>query len=104
MAEIVRQSVKPLESIDGIKIIQVDGLPGSSGGGSGSDSKGGGENLADQLVNSALRYRGQAPLLDAVLKEVGLAGGSIKGLTAPLDETDDDDGLDTETDSDDAED
>jgi len=97
MAEIVRQSVKPLESIDGIKIIQVDGLPGSAGGGGDSGGKGGEGNLADQLITSALRYRGQAPILDAVLKEVGLAGGSIKGLTAPLDDQDDGDDLDAET-------
>ena len=93
MAEIVRQSVKPLKSIDGIKIIQVDGLPGSGSGsgGGGSEANGGGGNLADQLVNSALRYRGQAPLLDSVLKEVGLYGGSVKGLTAPLNDSNDDD-------------
>ena len=35
-------------------------------------------------MNSALRYRGQAPLLDALLKEIGLAGGEITGLTAAL--------------------
>jgi hypothetical protein len=41
-------------------------------------------NLADQIVNSALRYRGQAPLLDAILKEIGISGGDIHGLTTPI--------------------
>ena len=41
-------------------------------------------NLADQVVNSALRYRGQAPLLDALMKELGLAGGDLNQFTATL--------------------
>jgi hypothetical protein len=41
-------------------------------------------NLADQLVNSALRYRGQAPLVEAILKEIGITGGDINGLTAAI--------------------
>ncbi|MEX0652500.1 MAG: flotillin domain-containing protein [Phycisphaeraceae bacterium] len=84
---IIRESVKPMERIDGIKIFQVEGLGGGAGGGNGSSngsagnaSASGGGNLADQVVNSALRYRGQAPLLDALLKEVGLSGGDIQGL------------------------
>lgn len=39
-------------------------------------------NLADQVVNSALRYRAQAPLVDSLLKEIGLNGSDIQGLTA----------------------
>ena len=85
---IVRESVKPMEAIEGIKIIQVDGL-GSGGGatnGSGlhAGASSGDGNLADQAVNAALRYRGQAPLLDSLLQEVGITGGDINGLTAAL--------------------
>jgi uncharacterized membrane protein YqiK len=84
LAEIVRESVKPIESIDGIKIFQIEGLhpQGSSGG--TAESQAGDGNLAEQLVNSALRYRGQAPLIDAILKEIGIAGGDLKGLTQAL--------------------
>jgi uncharacterized membrane protein YqiK len=79
MPEIIRESVKPMEQIDGIKIIQVDGLnTGNAGSASG---EGGDGSLADQLVNSALRYRGQAPLVDSLLAEIGLDGADIKGLT-----------------------
>ena len=80
--KIIRESVKPMEAIEGIKIIQVSGLGGNTGAGSGGTEGGG--NLADQLVNSALRYRGQAPLVDSLLKELGITGGDINGLTAAL--------------------
>ncbi|MDK4579477.1 flotillin domain-containing protein, partial [Kingella kingae] len=37
-----------------------------------------------QMVNSALRYRSQAPLVDNLLKEIGLNGSDINGLTQNL--------------------
>lgn len=84
MPEIIRESVKPMEQIDGIKIIQVDGLnaaPVAAGDGTEGGHNG---NLADQVVNSALRYRGQAPLIDSLLTEVGLEAGSLTGLTGGI--------------------
>lgn len=86
LPEIIKESVKPMEQIDGIKIIQVDGLQNSSGVISGNEENSGaaGASLSDQLVNSALRYRGQAPLLDSLLSDIGLKGGDINGLTDPL--------------------
>jgi uncharacterized membrane protein YqiK len=83
MPEIIRQSVKPMEQIEGIKIIQVDGLnTGSAPGGNGAgDGDGNNGNLADQVVSSALRYRGQAPLVDSLLAEIGLDANSINGLS-----------------------
>lgn len=84
LPEIIKESVKPMEQIDGIKIIQVDGLNGGSlSGGEGVESTNSG-NLSDQLVNSALRYRGQAPLVDSLLADIGLKGGDINGLTGEL--------------------
>ncbi|WPD21405.1 MAG: flotillin family protein [Candidatus Electrothrix scaldis] len=80
LPEIIRESVKPMEQIDGIKIIQVDGLHAGQGGSSTSAGEGGSGSLADQVVNSALRYRGQAPLLDSLLAEIGLKGSDINGL------------------------
>ncbi|MDN3718662.1 flotillin domain-containing protein [Roseibium salinum] len=85
LPQIIAESVRPLEQIDGIKIIQVDGMTGASGGAAnGTGSNGAGGNLADQMVSSALRYRSQAPLLDAMMKEVGLDGSGLSGLTAGL--------------------
>ena len=80
---IIRESVKPIEQIEGIRIWQVDGLGASAHGVSEADGAGG-SNLAEQMVNSALRYRSQAPLLDSLLNELGLSGGHIQGLTASL--------------------
>ncbi len=85
LPEIIAQSVKPLENIDGIKIIQMDGLhavPGSAGTGTGQAA--GDASLSDQIVASALKYRTQAPLLDAMLKEVGLEGGDLNKLAQSL--------------------
>ncbi len=77
---IIRESVKPMENIDGIRIMQVEGLSGSGGVGAGE----GGGNLADNVVDSALRYRAQGPLVDSLLAELGLEGGSVQGLAASL--------------------
>ena len=74
---IIRESVRPMERIEGIKILHVDGL-GGSGGSVNGDSSGGG--FADGLVNSALRFRAQAPLVDQLLREIGLEGGDIQRL------------------------
>ena len=71
---IVRESVKPMERIEGIKILHVDGLGGGSRSG-GGDANGAG--FADQVVNSALRYRAQAPLIDELLKEIGIEPGKL---------------------------
>jgi uncharacterized membrane protein YqiK len=71
-----------MEKIDGIKILQVDGLGGGGiGGGRNGENSG---SLSDNLVNSALRYRAQAPLVDSLLREMGLSGGEIGGLTNML--------------------
>jgi uncharacterized membrane protein YqiK len=85
LPQIIAESVKPMEQIDGIKIIQVDGMTGgASGAGNGATNNGAGGNLADQMVSSALKYRSQAPLLDAMMKEVGLDASGLSGLTANL--------------------
>jgi uncharacterized membrane protein YqiK len=65
---IIRESVKPMEKIEGIKVVHLDGLTVPAGGGS-SDGEGG---LTDRLVSSALRYRAQAPLVDYLLGEIGI--------------------------------
>lgn len=75
---IIRESVKPMERIEGIKILHVDGLGGGGGGGSGRAEAGDvGGGLADSVVNSALRFRAQAPLIDQLLREIGVEGGDV---------------------------
>ena len=85
LPEIIRESVKPMENIDDIKILQVNGLAGMA---SGTATDGGTADhnvaLSDQVVNSALRYRSQAPLIDSLMNELGIQGGDINGLTQSL--------------------
>jgi uncharacterized membrane protein YqiK len=69
---IIRESVKPMERIEGIKILHVEGLGGGGGGGEGN-----GAGFADSVVNSALRFRAQAPLVDQLLREIGVQGGEL---------------------------
>ncbi len=83
LPDIIRESVKPMEKINEIKIVHVEGLPGLSRGGSndGSSNADGSAprdgNLADQVVNSALRYRAQAPFVDTLLGDIGMSGENI---------------------------
>lgn len=83
LPEIIAQSVKPMENIDGIKILQVNGLTGNSST-SGDGVQGNEHSLADQMVNGALRYRAQAPLMDSLMNEIGIKGGDINGFTSAL--------------------
>src|SRR5262245_36663736 len=72
---IIRESVKPMEKIEGIKILHVDGMAG--GGPSG-------KNVTDEVIDSALRYRVQAPMIDNLMKEIGIEGGSLGRMTDVL--------------------
>ncbi len=100
LPEVIRESAKPMEAIDSIKIVQVDGLTNNGGGGSGGGSNGSGGsgagggsgNLATDAVSAALAYRAQAPVLDGLMKELGLDGSSLGKLAqgaADLNGTDD---------------
>ncbi|MEJ2409917.1 MAG: flotillin domain-containing protein [Novosphingobium sp.] len=78
LPEVVRESVRPMEAIDSIKIVQVDGLTqrGGASGGTGTPIAGSG-NLANDAVSAALAYRAQAPVIDGLMKELGLDGASL---------------------------
>lgn len=69
-----------MEAIDSIKIVQVDGLTnGGAKAGTPAGSNGSG-NLATDAVSAALAYRAQAPVLDGLMKELGLDGSSLDSL------------------------
>ena len=76
LPDIIRESAKPMEAIDSIKIVQVEGLGGGNGGGAGGGNSSDG-NLADAAMTAALRYRTQAPMIDNLLRELGLDGQRI---------------------------
>jgi Flotillin len=65
--------VRPMEKIEAIRILQVDGLGGNGAGGSS-------RSPTDEVIEAALRYRVQAPMIDQVLKEIGIEGGSLSKL------------------------
>ncbi|MCZ4336113.1 flotillin family protein [Shewanella colwelliana] len=75
---IIEQSVKPLENIEGIKILQGYGAGGNIlATGEGAVAQGG---MAEQVTSAALNYRANAPLVDAMLKELGLVDAEKGGL------------------------
>ena len=46
----------------------------SNGGQAGAN---GGRSATDEVIDSALRYRVQAPLIDSILSDIGVEGGSL---------------------------
>ncbi|MBC3220756.1 flotillin family protein [Serratia fonticola] len=81
---IIEKSVEPIKAIDGIKILQVDGLNRSGGAAGATAASVGGGNLAEQAMSAALAYRTHAPVIDSLLQEIGISGGSLQALTAAL--------------------
>ncbi|WP_407644845.1 flotillin family protein [Flocculibacter collagenilyticus] len=89
LPEIVANAVKPLENIDGIKILQGYGSGagtmsgGSNSGGSNNAATTG--NFAEQVTGAALNYRANAPLVDAMLRELNLVdkeNGTLNDLVS----------------------
>jgi uncharacterized membrane protein YqiK len=80
MEGFIRESARPMERIESIKILDVNGM-GRQGGTAGAE---GGVGLPEQVVNSALRYRAQAPLIDGLLKEIGLDPAGAEHVTRSL--------------------
>lgn len=79
LPNIVRESVKPLENIEGMKIISIDGLnqvgdQKASGilAPNAENGENSGQSMPEALVNSALKHRAMAPLVDSLLKEAGV--------------------------------
>jgi uncharacterized membrane protein YqiK len=86
LPEIIAQASKPMEKIDSIRLFQMNGMPMNGLGGSGGDSggKGGGTNagtLPEQVMNSALQYQVAKPIVDAIMKDAGLANPSLTGIS-----------------------
>ena len=98
LPEIIREQVKPMENIDSIKILQVDGLPGlnspTEGSGTGEPNSRPVGSVSDQVVSSAMKYRTQVAFVDGLMEEIGLplknlgsAGGmSFRNFPEPKDD------------------
>jgi len=76
---IIAAASKPMEQIDKISILDARGLHGGQGG---MDDSAGGGNLADAAVAAAMRYRVGGPLIDALMAELGMSGGSLNAMLA----------------------
>ena len=70
---VVRESARPLEKISEIKIVHVDGLAGQAAA-AGEPAA----SVSDQVMSSALKYKLQAPLVDALLESAGISGGDVR--------------------------
>jgi len=72
---IITASAEPIKSVDSIRVAKVDGLthnrPGNGPPAQGGNGATGG-GLGHELLSAMLEYRAQAPLIDALLREVGL--------------------------------
>jgi len=67
-----REEERFRETLDeGIKILHVDGLGGGDGGH---------RSPTDEVIESALRYRAQAPLIDEMMKEIGVENPNVARL------------------------
>src|SRR5262249_14397585 len=65
------ETVKPLEKIGEVRIIDMGGGLGGIAG----TAAGGNGGKADSLVDALLAYRAQSPVIDSLLKEAGFAAG-----------------------------
>jgi len=77
LPSIIAESVKPMEHIDSIKIVDVNGL--GIGGNAAGSTPNEGASLSDQLVSSALKYKAHSPLLDDLVAGLGL--GTLNDIT-----------------------
>lgn len=80
---IMEQSMKPVEKIESIKMFDFGGgnVPGFKGGANGSN----GVNvpagsLPQQMTDALLAYRAQIPLIDSMLKDMGLESATPAGI------------------------
>ena len=65
------------------------GMGGANQGGAGSNANGGvsnaGASLSDQIVNASLNYKVNAPIIDDLMKQVGIdLNGGIQNIASPL--------------------
>ncbi|MCL1092398.1 flotillin family protein [Shewanella kaireitica] len=82
LPDIIKESVKPLESIEGIKILQ--GYGAGTGNATAVDTVGQQGGIAEQVTTAALNYRANGPVVDAMLQELGLVDAKTGNLSELL--------------------
>ena len=69
LESVIAETVKPIEKIDGIKMVHMSGGHPSAG-----------RTPTDEVIDSALRYRVQAPIIDELMKEIGVEGANVSKM------------------------
>lgn len=77
---VVRESAKPLEHISDIRIVHFDGLGKAGADASGAPAS---ASVSDQVMQSALKYKLQAPLVGALLDAAGIPSTEATDLLKP---------------------
>lgn len=84
LPQILEQAVRPMEKIESIRIFQVQGLGGAGGPGQTTPAGSSQATFPEQVMNSALQYQIAKPIVDAVMKDAGLANDGITGVAQAL--------------------
>lgn len=84
LPSIIESMTKPMDNIDSIKIVDMGGLNGQGNGTSEANGSGTSSNLSNQIVDSALKYKVNAPLLDTLVKDLDLDLNSLAGPLSGL--------------------
>ena len=79
---IIQEASRPMEKIDSIRLFQVNGMPMGGMGSTDGNASGhaGAGSLPEQVMNSALQYQVAKPIVDAIMKDAGLANPSLTGI------------------------
>jgi uncharacterized membrane protein YqiK len=83
LPSIIQEASRPMEKIDSIRLFQVNGMPmgGANAGEAGGSRASGQGSLPEQVMNSALQYQVAKPIVDAIMKDAGLANPSLTGIS-----------------------
>jgi uncharacterized membrane protein YqiK len=80
LPSIIEQMVKPVEKVDSVRVVSMNGTGFGSTGGSAAGIEAKGSNLADQVTNAMLGYRMQLPIVDELAKQLGLDLSDVKSM------------------------
>lgn len=89
MPAILAELSKPLEKVDSVRVVQMNGVPGVHGGGQGMEAQG---NLAQQVTGAMLGYKMQSPIVEQLARELGMDLSSMEGIVEAVNNKDTDNG------------
>lgn len=80
LPKIIEESVRPIQKIDSIKLVDMGGSINGVGSQSGVASNNNG-SLPDQLVSAALKHKMASPLVDNLLSDIGINLNDLNATT-----------------------